>query len=60
MEENQVNQHIRCPLCDKETDIMVNRDTVLFYFPLNCAKCGKRTIVSVVKFKMVVHEGKNE
>lgn len=60
MDESEESQRICCPACKGETDILVGYDTVLYQFPLCCPKCGKRTIVSVVRFKMVVHEGNNQ
>lgn len=57
MNKNEENRRIRCPVCKGETDILVGYDTLLYQLPLCCPKCGKRTIISVVRFEMVVHEG---
>lgn len=57
MGEKEERRYVCCPVCGEETDILINKDTMLYYFPVDCMKCGKRTIISVVAFKMAVHDG---
>lgn len=57
MEEKGERRYVCCPICGRETDILIGKDTMLYYFPLDCMRCGKQTIVSVVNFKIAVHDG---
>ena len=45
-----------CPYCKNHTSIHVLRQTMLLNFPLTCAICGKRSIISLVDGKILVEE----
>lgn len=51
--ENRTPHWIPCPACNKKTDVKIYEDTVLLKFPLCCPKCGKETLIDVVKLRMV-------
>ena len=57
MSNEQKTPHwIPCPICNKQTDVKVYSDTVLFNFPLHCPQCEKESIINVMNLKMTVNE----
>lgn len=51
--ENRTPHWIPCPACNEKTDVKIYEDTVLLKFPLFCPKCGRETLIDVVKLRMV-------
>lgn len=51
--ENRTPHWIPCPACNEKTDVKIYEDTVLLKFPLCCPKCGRETLIDVVKLRMV-------
>jgi len=47
---------VRCPACNGETGVKVFEETVLLNFPLSCPHCKQKTIINVVKLKLVPSE----
>ena len=47
---------VRCPACNGETGVKVFEETVLLNFPLSCPHCKQKTIINVVKLKLVSSE----
>ena len=57
MSNEQKTPHwIPCPICNKQTDVKIYADTVLFNFPLHCPHCEKESIINVMNLKMAVSE----
>ena len=51
--ENRTPHWIPCPACNEKTDVKIYEDTVLVKFPLCCPKCGRETLIDVVKLRLV-------
>lgn len=47
---------IKCPVCDKATEIKIYSSTVLLNFPLMCTWCNTESVINVVDLKMTVAE----
>ena len=47
MENVNVSEWIRCPVCGNKTRDKMRENTVLENFPLFCPKCKRETLISV-------------
>ena len=47
MENVNVSEWIRCPVCGNKTRDKMRENTVLENFPLFCPKCKQETLISV-------------
>lgn len=52
MENVNVSEWIRCPVCGNKTRDKMRENTVLENFPLFCPKCKRETLISVKQFHM--------
>ena len=50
MENVNVSEWIRCPVCGNKTRDKMRENTVLENFPLFCPKCKRETLISVTLF----------
>ena len=49
-----INDWLKCPICECKTRVQIRPDTILENFPLFCPKCKKETIVCVKNMNVSV------
>lgn len=46
------SEWVLCPVCSRKTRVKVNKDTVVYRFPLYCHRCLQTTIVDIKNIKV--------
>ncbi len=54
--KNAPFQWLHCPVCDKESNIKIYKNTTLLNFPLICPECMSESLVNVFDFKIKTDE----
>ena len=54
MENVNVSEWVRCPVCGNKTRDKMRENTVLENFPLFCPKCKRETLISVKQFHISI------